>query len=121
MTPRTPTDAVYRHLLDDPDMPATVREWVTTEPDREQRAVKFACALAEDFIAEFRHDNEADDPRIGLHNALTRMALDAVNWRRVALALLKRFTRPVVVACRVPPAQAHRWAKFADVSDVTSN
>jgi hypothetical protein len=41
-----------------------------------------------------------------LHNELMRLALARVNWRRVAKALLRYYTIPVILASHVPD---RRW------------
>jgi hypothetical protein len=102
MNTRTFTAAVYRHLLNDPDMPGTVREWVLTEPDPEQRALYLAARLAEDMISTYCDEDDAD-PESALHNRLMRMALDRVDWQRVAEALLRHFSLPVILASPAPP------------------
>lgn len=111
MKHQTPTAAVIRHLLDNPQMPETVRQWMQDEADPEQRAMFFAVNLAEDFIASFRHAEDPRQPENALHNELMRMALDWVNWSRVAKVLLRRFTLPITLAIPVACGQCKpRWA-----------
>jgi hypothetical protein len=100
---RSFTGAVYRHLLNDPDTPKTVREWVRAEADPEERAMYLAMELAEDMMAPFRAEPDRHDPPdTALRNQLMLLALDKVNWGQVAEALLRHFTLPVLVASPVP-------------------
>lgn len=87
---------VYRHLVESDDTPATVTVWLQTESDPVKRVSLFAVALAEDYIAAFRRADGV--PHADLQNSLMRMALDRVNWHRVARALIRYFGTPVTMA-----------------------
>lgn len=84
------TAALVQHLSNDADMPATIREWMTTEPDAEERVMKFAEALRLDFEAvKFCND---DDGTTAMINECLRLASTHTCWSVVARRLLKRFT-----------------------------
>ena len=114
---RTFTGAVYRHLVNDPKTPKTVREWMRAEADPEDRALYFAVELAEDMMAAFRAEPDRHDPPdTALNNQLMLMALDPVEWQRIAEALLSHFTLPVLLASPVPDRRCpprFTWAPAA--------
>jgi hypothetical protein len=104
--PLTFTSAVARYLELDPSTPDTVTYWLRAEGDAEQRAMKFAANLAEDFIAAFQLPVPDEQPELALLNVLSRHAIDQVNWRRVAEKLLRHFGQPAMIGMHnyhVPP------------------
>lgn len=101
--PQTFTAAVFRFLLADPEMEATVRLWVNDPGCPDERVSQFACRLSEDFAALFRLDGAPKDPsllsawnrrrgEIELMSTWLEQANRCVNWNAVARALLKRFS-----------------------------
>lgn len=91
MRPTLYTKAVILHFTYDPDMPETVREWYEEETDPRERADQFAACLQEDLSESLLWDEDASFPEHGLHNEFVLMAMNRVNWRQVAKALLDRF------------------------------
>ena len=91
-------------LLVGEHMAGTVLEWRRTEADPDQRELKFACVLADDFAKTFRYAEGGWDTDSCLLNHLMRLASERTNWRRVARLLLQHFALPVIAASIVPVA-----------------
>jgi hypothetical protein len=75
-----------------------VREWLDTEPNREQREIKFACSLAEDFNMMWHDSSHDENDETQLVGQLALLASRYTNWRSIARRLLKRFQEPAMFA-----------------------
>jgi len=80
------TEVVLHYLLRQPDTPETVRRWIRGERDPQRRAVEFAVQLDRDFKALAA---AICDPLV---RDWLGLAVQHVNWRRVAEKLLARFS-----------------------------
>jgi hypothetical protein len=106
------TRAAARYLLREPDTAEICREWMTSEPDPEKRALLYAVRLSEDVLTTLRARFDERDPEDRMLLAWLELATRHVNWRRVAELLLRRHGQDSLEG-DLPPAKQSRWTVWA--------